>query len=276
MATPPTRPYPPRMSGDELLALVFSALAAVWGWSRWAPAWWRTHPRRRVVVPIVAWVGPWLCVALLYFVLARWAAHDVRDSTLYTVFYLTMGVGWTGLLLLLLPFFGLDWRDDVVERANPAAALAVTGALLGGMLAFAGGNIGDGPGWWVVVFSGGLATGALLLLWVLANAQSHVADLVTLDRDLAAGWRASGFFVGAGMVLGRAAAGDWHSALQTTLDFLKLGWPALVLCEATVVMNVLARPTPHRPRPDPWLLGAGPALLCVGLGLLVVWFAGAP
>jgi hypothetical protein len=40
-----------------------------------------------------------------------------------------------------------------LEHGNPAA-----GAILGLTLAFARGNIGNGPGWWVVVFSAGMST----------------------------------------------------------------------------------------------------------------------
>ena len=71
-----------------------------------------------------------------------------------------MGLGITALALC-----DLSARDDVVERSNRAAIPAIAGGLLAITLCFAGGNIGDGPGWWVVMFCGVLSTGTLLLAW---------------------------------------------------------------------------------------------------------------
>jgi hypothetical protein len=112
--------------------------------------------------------------------------------------------------------------------------------LLGGTYCFAGGNVGDGPGWWVVLFSGLLSTMSLLFLWWLLNAGTRVADKLSIDRDPAAGVRVAGFFAGAGLILGRAVAGDWFSAGQTVHDFVRMAWPAAVL---TVVAIVLERST---------------------------------
>jgi len=207
----------------------------------------------------------------MLFVLFQWSSHDVRSSPLYISFYLVMWFGWIGALNFLLPFVGLSCRDDVLERGNAAAGLAFGGALLGLTFAFAGGNVGEGPGWWVVIFSAGLATAALLLLWVVGDAISHAADAITIDRDSAAAWRALGFFAGAGLILGRAVAGNWHSTGQTVADFVAKAWPVLMLWGVAVGMDVFTRPTPLRPAPDRLLCGVVPCLfyLVASVGVVI-------
>ena len=107
----------------------------------------------------------------------------MRDDPLYFVFYLLMGAAWVGGGARILSFFGLCARDDVIERGNRAAAAAIAGALLGITLCFAGGNIGDGPGWWVVVFCAVLSTGVLLLFWSILDRATGMADTITIDHD---------------------------------------------------------------------------------------------
>src|SRR4051812_13339427 len=82
----------------------------------------------------------------------------------------------------------------------------------------AGANIGNGPGWWVVIFSAALATGSLLVLWIALADLTPVADAVAIDRDPAAGIRLGGWLAASGLVLGRAVAGDWESAWQTVAE----------------------------------------------------------
>lgn len=263
------------MSGDEIFALIVSGVLGLIGWSRWLggllflnPSL-RGEPARRL-----AWLAPLGAVAAMLFVLLSWSSHDVRSSALYISFYMAMWFGWIGTLNFLLPYLGLSCRDDVLERGNTAAGLAYSGALLGLTLAFAGGNIGDGPGWWVVIFSAALATATLLLLWIVGNLASNLADTLTIDRDLAAGWRTLGFFVGAGLILGRAVAGNWHSAEQTTADFALKSWPVLILWVVAVAMDILMRPTSQRAVPDRFTCGLLPCLVYVLGGVLVVLLQG--
>mgnify|MGYP006204508805 CR=1 FL=1 len=96
---------------------------------------------------------------------------------------------------------------EMAERGNAAAAYAGAGAVVAIALCFAGGNIGDGPGWWVVVFSAALSTGVFYLLWLFFEGQASISDAITIDRDPAVALRIAGFFVGSGLILGRAVAG---------------------------------------------------------------------
>jgi hypothetical protein len=150
------------MSDSEAFALAASLVFAAIFWALW----YRDvllAARRQGGLPgrLLLAAAPLLAAGLLFQVLQRFAASDVRDDLLYFGFYLVMGAAWTGASLRALAWLGLDARDDVAERSNSAAALALAGALLGITLCFSGGNIGDGPGWWVVVFCALLSTGVL-------------------------------------------------------------------------------------------------------------------
>jgi uncharacterized membrane protein YjfL (UPF0719 family) len=204
---------------------------------------------------------------LLFGVLKSFASFDVRDSVVYLFFYMAMGAAWTGVALRLLALCGLSPRDDVIERGNRAAAQAIGGAVLGITLCFAGANIGDGPGWWVVVFSAGLSTGTFFVLWFVLEKLTHLADTVTIDRDPSAGVRLAGFFIGAGMILGRAVAGDWVSAADTVRDFAVTAWPVLVLFGLAVYLERRLRPSREQPF-APAASGLPPAAVYVGLAVL--------
>lgn len=264
------------MSEDEFLALAVScvvSLVAWFGWIRQTTAAAPRCSRFRHRWPLLLY--PALSAAALLGVLRWFSSHDVRSSTLYTGFYLILGAAWVGLAASwFLPLFGLSARDDVIERANPGAAHAIGGALLGVSLCYAGGNIGDGPGWWVVVFAAGLATAAFFLFWALLDRFTGLADTVTIERDPAAGIRLAGIFTGAGLILGRAVAGDWESGFSTLVDFVLVGWPALVLWVAAAVLENQLRPHHEKPRSELFLHGVAPAAAYVGLAAFFVLRAG--
>ena len=257
------------MSGDEVVLLLASGAIALLLWTTW---YWRairvTQPGRSTFGRNLLLVAPLLAAGTLYLVLRTAAAGDVRDDPRYLLFYGVLGAAWLGVAVRWLPAVGIVPRDDVIERGNDAAGVAVAAALLAITLCYAGGNVGDGPGWWVVVFSAGLATGALFLIWILFETVSGASDAVTIDRDLAAGVRLAGFLFACGAIFGRAAAGNWVSAGATAIDFLVVALPALALVVAGAVIERFARPTPSRPVPSIAVYGVGPALLYVGAAAL--------
>jgi hypothetical protein len=189
----------------------------------------------------------------------------VRDAPRYIALYLLLGLAWVGLSTMFMPLLGISLRDDVVERRNRTAAGVLAGAALGVTFCYAGGNIGNGPGWWVVVFSAALATGALFLLWYLLDAYAHISDTIGIDRDAAAGMRMAAWLIATGIVLGRAVAGDWVSAAETVKDFVVLGWPALGLLGAGVIIERLFRPTAQEPAGSFIMRGVLPAVAYIGL-----------
>lgn len=263
------------MSQDEILVLCGCLFTGVVSWSLW---YWQAMSVARMVRNRVArrWLilAPPLCALLLYGVLRTWAAEDVRHDLRYLFFYLAMGAAWVGLAKSGLPLLGLSVRDDVLERGNRAAAMAIGGSLIGLTLCFAGGNIGDGPGWWVVVFAAAIATGTCFLLWGGLDRLTGLAEKITVDRDVAAGLRAAGLFVGLGLILGRAVAGNWVSAGSTLADFARQAWPALVLVGLAWFVERAARPATDRDLRSVLTVGAVPALVQVLLGWTTVLLMG--
>lgn len=263
------------MSEDEMLVVLFCSVVAgiTLGW--WLVPIVRIRPLAGRGLPrglLLAW--PPLCLAALYLVLRHAASADVRDSGVYLFFYMAMGAAWLGVGHRLLDCVDLRLRDDALERANPAAGWAVLGGQLGLTLCFAGANIGDGPGWWVVVFCGGLASVTLLLLWVLLDLLTRIGHHLTVARDTASGLRAFALLAGGGLILGRAAAGDWQGAGAATADFLRVGAPAWGLFAVGALCQGLLRPTVAFPRLPWWAAGLPPALLLLGLAATAVHLAG--
>jgi uncharacterized membrane protein YjfL (UPF0719 family) len=190
--------------------------------------------------------------------------------------YVVLGLAWLRAAEVTFAYLGLSPRDDLVERGNKAAIAAVVGALVGVTFCYAGGNIGDGPGWWVVLFSAALATVTLIATWALLTRLSPVADSVTIDRDPAAGVRLGTFLAACGIILGRGVAGDWHSAWGTVIDLA----PALPAVAAILVLAVaverFARPTGERPHAPFVALGVLPSLLYLMIAASGVWARGWP
>src|SRR5262245_51435630 len=249
------------MSDDEIGVLIGSVIVSLVCWGAWyvAPTFVRRVGPRRSGLLLLN-VAPLLAAAVLFLVLRQAASFDVRDDPRYLLFYMVLGAAWVGFWIRGLAVTGISRRDDVVERVNRSAAIVIAGALIGITLCYAGGNIGDGPGWWVVVFSAGLATITLFAMWLLLEILSGVSETVTVDRDSAAALRLAGFLIAAGLILGRGVAGDWISAEATVRDFVSAAWPVIVLAAVAAVVERVARPTPSTPRPAVVPYGVVPAL----------------
>ncbi len=258
-------------SEDEVAALLFGGAMAVALWGMWYYA---LVVTRQTVRPgahrRLLGLAPGICALLILIVLHRWSAEDVRNDEAYVFFYLVLGAAWLGLFEKQLPFWGLSTRDDVLERGNDAASWSITGAMIACACCFAGANVGNGPGWWVVLFSAGLSTLSLLLLWFVLHLASGLAEKVTIDRDTGAGLRTAGFYVGTGLILGRAVAGDWVSAYATTADFVRMAWPALVLAAAAVAVERSCAPNFTGSRKALLVSGWVPASVYVLTGTVVL------
>jgi hypothetical protein len=233
-------------SGDEVLLLIVSGLIAVGtsiGWLTTLLRPWRlrrTIPRSLLVIaPPAAWIG-------LLAVLRTLTSADVRNEPFYLVQYLLLGIAWCGIAASCLPLIGLSVRDDLAERDNRAAVPGVVGALLGLMACYAGANIGDGPGWWCVVWAAGLATVAWFVAGALVASFARLPERVTVERDEAAGVRLAAFFIACGILCGRGAAGDWSGALATVLEFAA-AWPVVPLLAVAISAERLLRTSPERP-----------------------------
>ncbi|HWD92774.1 MAG TPA: hypothetical protein VG938_10530 [Verrucomicrobiae bacterium] len=114
-------------------------------------------------------------------------------------------------------------------------------------LIYVGGSVGEGPSYAENVFSVGLASAGFFVFWTALEIGGRVSVSIAEERDLASGIRLSGFLLSIGLVLGRAVAGDWHSASETIRDFIQDGWPAVVLCLVAVTIERFMRPNRQHP-----------------------------
>lgn len=264
------------MSEDEVLVLLIAGALA-------APIWLFFLARMFMVRPLYR--SGWLATlslativiagAVLYLVLKTLAAHDVRDDGRYVAFYMVMGAAWVGVMVLTFPWLGLSARDDIAERNNGAAATMFGGAVLGATLAFAQANIGDGPGWWCVVFAATLSSASWLAAWGILEKIARVSDSVTVDRDAASGLRAAALLAMLGLLFGRGAAGDWTSASQTVVEFAA-AWPAIPLLAAGLLVERRLRPAARGSFGNFALHGIGPAALYVVAALAGLAAVGPP
>ena len=212
---------------------------------------------------------------LLYCVLRNWAAEDVRHDTALILLYLVMGIAWAGLGVSVFGWLDLHAREDVLERGNTAAAIALGGGILGVTCCFAGANIGDGPGWGTVLFCAALSTTSFFLAWLVLGQRGGLAEAITVDRDVAMGWRSGGFFVATGLVLGRSVAGNWVSVEATAVDFLRHAWwPMLVLLVVALALQRNSAVVTDRGIRSTVVVGIIPAMLFVAIGAGTVWLMG--
>jgi uncharacterized membrane protein YjfL (UPF0719 family) len=265
------------MSPDELFVTIAAiGIGPIW-WAVWLFQLGRLSLRKEGRAGLGAMTMTLgACVVLMLAVLLTIASFDVVNAPQYVFMYVVLGLAWLRTFEMGFDWLGLSVRDDVAERGNRAATLAAAGAFAGLTACYAGANIGDGPGWWVVVFSAGLATVAWLLAWFTLAFFTPVADTVGIDRDPAAGLRLGAFLAATGLVLGRAVAGDWVSGDATVNDFVMTAPPALLLLALAIFVEHRARPTAERPQAPLFGLGLVPAVSYLALAILAVARLGQP
>lgn len=176
---------------------------------------------------------------ILYLVTLRTAASwDVITSLPYIWLYLLLGIAWLSISLQgMLLLWSFSYQDDVLMGRNSASIVMITGAILGSSLIYAGANIGDGPGWWTVVFAGGLGTISWLLLGALINGVIGIVDQIVIERDLNSGIRFAGYLAASGLILARASGGNWTSFATTIIEFL-VAWPVLLLVVFMILLEL--------------------------------------
>jgi hypothetical protein len=227
------------LSGDELFACFVSAVGAMGSAFNYYPA---LAGMGRVGRP--AWgirvglgVTPLVGLAILVPVLCRFSAREVVSDAQYTTLFTMAGVVWMWLAVFIAAALGVSFRDDVIERRNPAAAVVVGGAMIGLTIAYAGANVGEGASIWMTFGPAALATVAWAVAWAALQWSTDVAEAVSVGRDVGAGIRLAFFLVASGAVLGRAVAGDYHSAGETVRDFARSGWPVAPLIGVAAVVE---------------------------------------
>lgn len=248
------------MSEGEIFVTVVSLIIALphsVGWLIFVLSPTSLHSARAARWPL--WFSPLAAIAAIFIILRLFAASDVRDAPQYLVMYTLMGAAWLCIISRFFRLMGLNAADDVALRNNGASGVLFTGAMLGFAAAFAGGNIGDGPGWWVVLFSSGLATLTLFLVWLLLNGAVQATHNIVVERDLGAAIRLGALLTSLGVAFGRGAAGNWHGAPAAATDFLSIAAPALLVLAPELAFGWLFRPTPRSPTSPTFIAGILPA-----------------
>ncbi|MEZ0266439.1 MAG: hypothetical protein ACAI43_17050 [Phycisphaerae bacterium] len=258
-------------SGDEILLFFTSAIAAAAvtaEWGRTLAGAGRVPGRRRRGPRAVLLITPIVCLAILWAVLAAWSAGVVRGSIGYQTLFACVGVAVLGVSTWVGSVTGIGCMRDVVARGENGPAVALAGAMLGATLAYAGANIGEGATVWTTIGPAVLALAAWTGVWVGIEALSGASEAIAIERDLASGWRLAGALVANGLILGRAMAGAYESAVGTIRDLVTIGWPVILLLLATVLMQRAWQRSGAR-----WLLpGVAPAVGLVALAVgYVVW-----
>jgi len=177
-------------------------------------------------------------LGIILFTLKMLASFDVVNSFFYISMYMVLGLA--GLFLgvtLMSCIFDLSWLDDALNLNNKAALIAVVGGFLGLTLIYSGANIGNGPGWWCVVFTGGLGLVAWLVLGLVINSCTKTFERITVERDIGCGIRFGFYLLASGIILARACAGDWTSFSVTLFEFMD-GWPVLVLAGILILVEL--------------------------------------
>jgi hypothetical protein len=223
--------------------------------------------------------GFYVCaIAALTFVavtLKFCGAAEIR-ANVTEVFVLTfVGAIWLALATKLFPWFGLSLHDDAVERKNRSALIALCGAELALGFIYAGANIGEGPSFANNFFCDTIGIASFFLLWVLAESIGRISRSIAEERDSATGLRVCGLLIAFGCIIGRALAGDWHSKTATVQDFIRDGWPAVILLLIALIVEPITRPNRRQPFPRWPAHGLLPAALYVLLATAWLWHLGA-
>jgi hypothetical protein len=247
------------LGDDEVLLFILSGLLALFSVTGWIRALRLCFQRKGYGARVVLF-SPFLCLAFVLTVLLLWADDEVRRSPVYIFLLMVLAVGWLGVATSLFRWLGVSLLDDAADRNNPAALVAWSGGIVGITLVFGGGNVGEGPSLWNNVFSAFLGTVGIAVLWFSLETLGRISSSVAVDRDIASGLRLAGFLIAVGLILGRSVAGDWHSAEDTVRDFVRQGWPALLITAVAALLERICRPSPTNPVPYWPGYGALPAL----------------
>ena len=260
------------------IIIIASLIVGWYFWKNWYMAVWsdQLHKVRSNPAILYLQLVPVLCATIIGYVLLLFSASDVRTSAFYIFEYLVLGIAWVAICEWLFRYLGISAIFDVVERRNLAAFAAITGAFIGVACCYAGGNVGEGPGAEVVFFASGLATLIFFVLWWLFSIVTQVDYTITSDRDITAGLRLGGFLAAAGVILGRAAAGNWVSYSATVNDMILYGSPALLLWVIAIVFERIIKSAADRPAPASIWYGVLPALFYISAAAAYLLFGKFP
>ena len=217
----------------------------------------------------------WGNAALIALLLNHWGAVEVRGHAEVLTPLTGVAIVWLWFLGGLFSVLGISRWEDAIHRRNAAALTALCGALTGAAWLYAAGAFGEGEDYGQNVFCTGLGTLAWFGLWLVLELGGKVARSVAEERDLATGLRLAGCLLATSLILGRALAGNWHSAGETLRDFATDGWPAGLLTLVAVSVERRLRPSRAVPFPNWRTAGLAPALGYLAAAAGWLWHLGA-
>jgi hypothetical protein len=216
------------MDAGEIIVFIFSGVLLISFLIRWYHPLVRAWPKEqnRPAKNVLGFL-PVIFLLLILATLKFLASFDVVDSVVYIIFYIVLGYAWMYVgLLLVSACFDLYWTNDAVHLNNKAALPAIIGEFFALAAIYAGANVGDGPGWWCVLFAGGLGLAAWLILGWVFHLCTGIFERITVERDMGCGIRFCLYLLVSGGILGYACSGDWTSFTKTVEEFA-VGWPVL-------------------------------------------------
>jgi len=224
----------------EVVILIFSAIAAFSFFKTWyQPLKSLWPPDRNRISQIVLGLLPIVFLGLMIFILRNMASFDVVNDKVFILFYIILGYVWIALGLYLMSlFFDIHLAYDAIQLNNKAALAAVTGNFFVLAFIYAGSNVGDGPGWWCVLFAGSLGLAAWIILGIITNICTNIFERITVDRDIGCGIRFMIYLICSGVILGYACSGDWTSFYMTIIEFSS-GWPVLPLTAVYILIELI-------------------------------------
>jgi uncharacterized membrane protein YjfL (UPF0719 family) len=226
------------LDDDETFILFLFSAVTIMAAARWYLGVLRIETFGRGRGPRVAMgILPILCAIAAYLFIRADAAREVRASSGLIALFTAGEIVALTVVWMAMRILGISVRDDVIERKNPAAAIAVCGAATGATIAYCGANVGEGATIYTTLGPAILAIATMLLLWFVHEILSHPAESIVVDRDVPSAVRLAGMLVAIGLVLARAVAGDWKSIDATLAGFRRIAWPAIVLMIFAMIMQ---------------------------------------
>jgi hypothetical protein len=267
-------------SGDEVLFFLVAGIVALVTTVRWYYFIGRTKTFRPSTAHLVLAILPPVLVIFLLVVLSTLADPVYVAGKLdYTLLFTAGGIAWMFVAAAAFALLGVNARDDALERGNRAATFVIAGGMIGVMFAYAGSNVGNGPTIWTTLVPAFVATLALLVAWGALETLTDTAEAITIERDPAAGIRVGTFLACAGLICGRAMAGDFDEGAGyagTFREFVMAAWPLVLFVVAMVLVHHFTRPTPTRPNPSVAAAGIIPAAAIVAATIAYVLALGKP
>ena len=262
------------MNDDEALVALFAFIIAVVTMGQWYLPLLRV---KRLVCPmslrVPLLITPLACIAGLIVVVRNFADPQVTGAIVYQALFVFAGVAWFAVPEIILPLLGISLCEDAVGRRNPAAVIALCGALLATTAVFAASNIGTGPTIDTTLGPAALGTAMLVAAWFIHRLLSPAWEDVAVGRDVAAALRLSAMFLSTALILAPAVAGDWVSTDTTVHDCLRRIAPLLTIVFAAAVVDRFRSPTAQHPRPPLITAGICPsACLIVAAAVVAKWW----